>query len=153
MRPNNLCLPSFLDTYYPFTTHVSVEFPRWEPRRFEILKIRDLASDPISVAEFLRRPMTRRSRYLLRVRDLDQGQLRSVYHRSMADWFRETPLRIGIYHGCDLQELLKTNYGPTIPDRQRLVRYLNKHQTTDMGEFRLAVLSDDGEVITCESLG
>jgi hypothetical protein len=153
LRPSQINLPMFIETAYPFTTHVCVEFPNWQPRRFEFLCVRDLVTDPLSVAEFLRRPMTRRSRYLIRVRDLDRGVCRSVYQRSMADWFRETPLRVGVYHGCELQELLKTNYGPTIPDRQRLVRFLNKHQTNDMGEFRLAVLSDDGEVITCDSLG
>jgi hypothetical protein len=153
MRPSDIKLPSIVETYYPFTTHVSVEFPKWEPRRFEILRVRDLARDPLTVAEFLRRPMTRRSRYLIRVRDLDQQQLRSVYHRSMADWYRETPLRVGIYHKSKVQELLRTNWGPTIADRQRLIRFLRKHQHTDMGDFRLAVLSDDAEVMTCDSLG
>jgi hypothetical protein len=149
---HGLKLPEIIHTLYPYSTHVSIKTPVWEPRKFKVLAIRDLVLHPLSVSEFLSRPMTRRSRYLVRVRDLDRGVCRSVYHRSMADWHREAPLRVGVYHGDDLQELMATNWGPSIGDRKGLIAFLNKHGNRDMGEFRLAILSDDAEVITCDSL-
>ena len=145
-------LPSVIHTAYPFTTHVSQMNLTWEPRRFRVLGVRDLVTDPLTVQEYLARPMTRRSRYLIRVRDLDRGVCRSVYQRSMADWFRETPLRVGVFHGAKLMELLATNWGPTVADRQGLISFLRKHAGHDMGEFRIGILSDDSEVITCDSL-
>lgn len=147
-----LDLPPVIHTAYPFTTHVSASHLTWEPRRFWVLGVRDLVTDPLTVQEYLARPMTRRSRYLIRVRDLDRGVCRSVYQRSMADWFRETPLRVGVFHGARLMELLSTNWGPTVADRQGLIRFLQKHAGHDMGEFRIGILSDDSEVITCDSL-
>ena len=142
-----LQLPEIIHTAYPFTTHVSQSRPNWEPRRFQVLRIRDLATDPLDAEEFLRRPMTRRSRYLVRVRDLDRGVCRSVYHRSMEEWYRETPLRVGIFQGADLVELLRTNWGPTIGDRRSLVKFLRERISLDLGEHRLCVFSDDGEVL------
>jgi hypothetical protein len=147
-----LDLPTVIHTAYPFTTHVSTLTLTWEPRRFRVLSVRDLVTDPLTVQEYLARPMTRRSRYLIRVRDLDRGVCRSVYQRSMADWFRETPLRVGVFHGAKLMELLSTNWGPTVADRQGLIAFLRKHADHDMGEFRIGILSDDAEVITCDSL-
>ncbi len=146
-------LPSVIHTAYPFTTHVASPNLAWEPRRFRVLGVRDLVTDPLSVAEFLRRPMTRRSRYLIRVRDLDKGVCRSVYQRSMADWFRETPLRVGVFHEKKLIEIISTNWGPNVRDRLGLIEFLHSFDGYDMGEFRLGVFSDDLEVITCDSLG
>lgn len=145
-------LPTVIHTAYPFTTHVSTPRLIWEPRRFKVLGVRDLVTDPLSVEEFLRRPMTRRSRYLIRVRDLDRGVCRSVYQRSMADWFRETPLRVGLFHDGKLIEIVSTNWGPTIRDRLGLIEFLHSFDDQDLGVCRLGVFSDDLEVITCESL-
>jgi len=142
-----------LFTLYPRSTHVSVVKPVWVPRKFRILAVRDSVRYPLSVEQFLRRPMTRRSRYLVRVRDLETGARHSVYHRSLRDWYRETPLRVGIYDGSELKELLTTNWGPSVADRLGLVHFLQTHGNYDMGDLRLGILSDDGEAISCESLG
>jgi hypothetical protein len=149
---NDLGLPEVIHTAYPSTTHLATPRPRWEPRRFRVLDIRDLAKQPLTIQEFLRRPMTRRSRYLVRVLDLDRGVCRSVYHRSMAEWYRETPLRVGVFHNSKLLELISTNWGPTLADRRGLIKFLRQFEGHDMGEFRVGVFSDDLEVITCDSL-
>jgi hypothetical protein len=149
---NYLGLPEVINTWYPQTTHLATPTPRWEPRKFQVLGVRDLVQDPLSVAEYLRRPMTRRSRYLIRVLDLDKRRFRSVYQRSMSDWYRETPLRIGIYEGSTLVDMTNHNWGPTLADRKSLIRFLAKFDGLDMGEFRLGIFSDDLEVITCDSL-
>ena len=150
---NYLGLPEVIHTWYPRTTHLATATPRWEPRKFQVLGVRDLVQDPLTVAEYLRRPMTRRSRYLIRVLDLDKGRYRSVYQRSMSDWYRETPLRVGIYEGSELVDITNHNWGPTLADRKSLIRFLAKFDGFDMGEFRLGIFSDDLEVITCDTLG
>jgi hypothetical protein len=70
----------------------------------------------------------------------------------MADWYRETPLRVGVFHNSNLLELISTNWGPTLADRRGLIKFLRQFEGHDMGEFRVGVFSDDLEVITCDSL-
>jgi hypothetical protein len=70
----------------------------------------------------------------------------------MSDWYRETPLRVGIYEGSELVDITNHNWGPTLADRKSLIRFLAKFDGFEMGEFRVGVFSDDLEVITCDSL-
>lgn len=147
---NHLGLPAVIRTCYPRTTHLATPAPHWEPRTFQVLGIRDLVQEPLTIEEYLRRPMTRRSRYLIRVRDLERGACRSVYHRSMSDWYRETPLRIGVYEGSKLVDMTSHNWGPTLADRRSLIRFLQKFDGFDMGEFQIGIFSDDCELLTCE---
>jgi hypothetical protein len=147
---NHLGLPDVIRTCYPRTTHLATASPRWEPRTFQVLGIRDLVREPLTIQEYLRRPMTRRSRYLIRVLDVQKQRYRSVYHRSMSDWYRETPLRIGIYEGLKLVDMTSHNWGPTLADRQSLIRFLQKFDGFDMGEFQIGIFSDDAELLTCE---
>lgn len=144
---HDLQLPSILETAYPYTTHVSAPWPVWEPRRFRVLGIRDLVLQPLTIDELIRRPMTRRSRYLIRVFDLDRQVYRSVYHRSMQDYYRETPLRVGVFYGPKLVELMTTNWGPTIADRRGLIKFLGRYQHKRLGRHRIGIFSDDLEVI------
>jgi hypothetical protein len=145
-------LPPVIKTAYPVSTHVATPRLTWEPRRFRVLGVRDLARDPLSVEEFLQRPMTRRSRFMVKVYDIDRDVFRSVYQRSMLDYFRETPLRVGVFRQSKMVDLVTTNWGPTIADRLGLVQFLRSFDGHDFGEYRLGIFSDDLEVITCDSL-
>lgn len=144
-------LPTILEDSYPVIQSVLYELD-WEPCNFRLISVRDSVRRPLSIEEFNRRPMLRRSRYALKVVDLSTNKIRVVYHRLLQSHFRDCPLRVGVYYGSDVQELLTTNWGPTVADRMGLVRFLQKHQHTDMGYYRLGILSDDGEVITADSI-
>jgi hypothetical protein len=117
-----------------------------------VVGVRDLVTDPLTVEQFNQRPYLRRSRYQLLVVDLATGQRRTIYERLLRENFRDCPLRVGVYEGRKLVELMATNYGPSVADRRGLLRFLAKYITTDFGDHRLGILSDDGEVVTAESL-
>lgn len=147
---NYLGLPKIIQTHYPRTTHLAAGSIRWERRIFRVLGIRDLVKDPLTIDEFIRRPMTRRSRYLINVFDLQKNRYRSIYQRSMLEWYRETPLRVGIYEGPKLIDITTHNWGPTLADRRGLARFLGKFEGVNMGELRIGIFSDDLELITCD---
>jgi hypothetical protein len=138
-------LSDILTDQYPFVT--SVRYPlHWLPCHFQVLGVRDLAIRPLTVEQYQSRPMLRRSRYQLRVLDLRTGNERTIYHRLLRSHFRDCPLRVGIYDGPELQEVLRTNWGPTIADRQRLLNFLDRFSPDDLS--RLGIFSDDCEVVT-----
>lgn len=136
-----------ITTAYPESTLVSYRRPRFIERRFRIRNVRDLVQHPLTIKEFLNRPMVRRSRYLVSVLDLDLGRYRKIYQRSMHEHFRETPLRVGLFDKTEIHELFRTNWGPTVRDRMMLVRFLTEFQHDSFGHLRIGVFSDDLEVI------
>ena len=136
---------------YPFSS--SVRYPvHWIKSRFQLLGVRDLVTHPLTVGQLIQRPYLRRSRYQLRVVDLATGKERTIYQRLLKQHYRECPLRVGIYEGRKLVELLTTNYGPTVADRRGLVRFLAKFIDHDLGDHRLGIFSDDCEVVTSGSM-
>jgi hypothetical protein len=143
-------LPIIRD-HYPRSCSVADPLS-WRPVHFQAIGVRDLVADPLTIEQFLRRPYLRRSRYQLRVVDLATGRRRTIYERLLRENFRDCPLRVGVYEGRKLVELMATNYGPSVADRRGLLRFLAKYSTTDFGDYRLGILSDDGEVVTVESL-
>lgn len=142
-------LPSIIIDNYPTSTKVTRPF-EWRPEVFELLGIRDTVRRPLTIEQFKARPMLRRSRYQLRVVDLQTGELRTIYHRLLLEHFRECPIRVGIYEGSQLVDTTSHNWGPTGADRLALLRFLAKFDGYDMGEFHVGIFSDDGEVITAE---
>lgn len=145
------CPSNVLNDRYPIKA--SVAYPlAWSDRQFRLLGVRDLAVEALTVEQFLARPMSRRSRYQLRVVDMATGRNRLIYHRLLHSSFRECPLRVALFDGAKIVELLSTNWGATVADRLGLVNFLNRFESQDLGELRLGIFSDDGEVITAESL-
>ncbi len=143
-------LPSIIIDQYPTSTKVTRPL-EWRSHRFELLGIRDTVRHPLTIEQFQARPLLRRSRYQLRVVDLQTGELRTIYHRLLQEHYRECPLRVGVFLGSELVELLSPNWGPTAADRRGLLGFLDRFKVQDMGDHRIGVFSDDGEVITSES--
>jgi hypothetical protein len=144
-------LPTILEDSYPVSQSVLYELD-WEPCHFRLISVRDSVRRPLSIDEFKRRPMIRRSRYALRVADLATNQIRVVYHRLLLSHFRDCPLRVGIFKGSNLIEMLSTNWGPTVADRNGLLSFLAKHVDRDLGHHRIGIFSDDGEAVTTDSI-
>ncbi len=143
-------LPTILIDQYPTSTKVTAPL-EWRSHRFELLGVRDTVRHPLTIEQFQARPMLRRSRYQLRVVDLQTGELRRIYRRLLQEHYRECPLRVGVFLGSQLVELLSPNWGPTAADRRGLLRFLDGFAGQDMGDHRLGIFSDDCEVITAES--
>lgn len=140
-----------LSDHYLLTTSVAYAI-EWQPLKFRILAVRDLATDPITPEAFIRRPMARRSRFQLGVVNLETDQTRWIYQRCLLSSFRECPLRVGVFEGSEMIEQLPTNWGPSVADRRNLAEFLGTWRKSDFGGKRLGIFSDDGEVITAESL-
>lgn len=140
-----------LSDLYPLLN--SVAYPLdWADHRFQVLGVRDLAVQPLSVERFIHRPYMRRSRYMLRAVDLNTGNKRTIYHRLLGSTYRETPLRVGVFFGNKLIELQKQNWGATVGDRRGLVKFLGRYVGHNWGPYKIGILSDDGESITEASL-
>lgn len=146
---------TIIEDQYPIRSSVEYYYRsiEWKLCAFNVLGFRDLVRNPLTVEEFLCRPMLRRSRYALRVEEIAGGPQKMIYQRLLHSEFRECPLRVGVYLGSELVELISTNRGPSIADRLGPVRYLNQFDDYDFGEHFLGVLSDDGEVVTTDSFG
>jgi hypothetical protein len=147
----SVILPQVIQDHYPEFSSVADPIT-WRPVHFQAIGVRDLVTDPLTVEQFNQRPYLRRSRYQLRVVDLATGQRRTIYQRLLRSCFRDCPLRVGVYQGQKLVELMATNYGPSVADRRGLMAFLRKYIDSDFGDHRLGILSDDGEVVTAESL-
>lgn len=141
LRPGQL-----LVCHYPSTTRVESKFT-WHLRRFRIRAARDLVEHPLTIREYLRRPLVRRSRWLLTVTDIDRGTLRQVYLGNMREHWIDAPLRVGIYRGdrTTPAELLSKSFAPTVADRIQLAHIL-RTVPADM-QSSVGIFSDDLSVI------
>jgi hypothetical protein len=135
-----------LSVGYPVSTDVTARL-EFRDRELMVRRVRDLVTEPLTIAEYLRRPLVRRSRFLLSGTDLSCGQFRRFYLRSAREFLRDTPLRVGMFEGGHLVELTRTNWGPTARDRMALARFLGRFAGANLGGLEIGVFSDDLEMI------
>ena len=108
---------------YPTSTLVQAK-PAYRKRNLRILSVRDLVSNPITIDEFLRRPLTRRGRYLITAIELDNGLVRQFYPSSSLEFANDCDLRIGLYYPQSKRpdRILSRGYRNTVTDRIALAK-------------------------------
>jgi hypothetical protein len=138
---------------YPISTHLRFFDPDQSERRsIRILSVRDLLTDPLTLAEFNRRPWLMRSRWLATAFEPSRGQYRQFYVGSSREYRSPGVLRVAIYeHGSTRPDkFLGRAFQPTIEDRRVLIaaiREWSKHRHV-LGSLRIVA---DGLGICCKS--
>lgn len=131
---------------YPNSTHVRF----WRPedcrkRQIVIHTLRDLVTDPLTVAEFMRRPFLLRSRWLVRAFEPKIRQWRQFYMGSSREFASSGALRVGLFEpGVTAPTwLYGQSFEPTSEGRRNLIRRLQDWSHIDFGNSRLGIFADD----------
>ncbi|MEO9594111.1 MAG: hypothetical protein ABJG45_21230, partial [Rhodopirellula bahusiensis] len=85
-----------IELTYPDSTLVESN-TTFRRRYLQIREVRDLIADPITPEEYLRRPLTQRSRYLLTAYDKESKSWRQFYVGSSKEHLTDGRLRIALY--------------------------------------------------------
>lgn len=80
----NLKVGGFYSCLYPRYNYSGLP-ERFEPRRFRVVRIRDLKHDRLDPSTKQLNPTLKRGRWLITVEDLDKGAERHFYLESMRD--------------------------------------------------------------------
>ncbi|TWT96247.1 hypothetical protein [Neorhodopirellula pilleata] len=128
---------------YPESTQVESQ-TTFRKRRVQIREVRDLISQPLTPEEFLRRPLTHRSRYLLTAYDLDSAQWRQFYLGSSKEHATSGRLRIALYRpGAEKPtKIISRAFEPTRRDRIELARTLKQFRDQPHEGLELRVIPD-----------
>lgn len=136
-----------VEIHYPTTTLVSSQTDFY-PRLYRVRSVRDLVAYPLKPQEFLRRPFTRRGRWLASVIDLHSNQLRQIYPVNALEFRQDCQLRIGEYRDGRLVDLVSRGFECDRRERIVLSRLLIRLQTLDWGDSTLGIFADDLRLIT-----
>jgi len=131
---------------YPVSTHVRFYRPdRIRHREIVIHDVRDLVTDPLSLAEFMRRPWIMRSRYLVRAHEPHRDKWRQFYIGSSTEYRSPGILRVGMYeHGSTRPDRIYGRaFAPTIADRRVLIAAVREWSKHDFTFGSLRVFVDD----------
>lgn len=133
-----------IELTYPESTQVESK-TTFRRRRVQIREVRDLISHPLTPEEFLRRPLTQRSRYLLTAFDLDTEQWRQFYLGSSKEHAANGRLRIALYEpGEDKPtKVISRSFEPTRRDRIQLARTIKELREKEHGGLELRVIPDE----------
>lgn len=133
-----------IEIHYPNTTLVNKQ-PTFRLRRIAVRGIRDLVANPLTIEDYLRRPLIRRGRWLILGRCEDTRQLRQFYLATTKEEWRELPLRIGLYEpfGSKPVQLLSRPFGATVRERILLSRALQMWSRQNFDGLQLRVFADD----------
>jgi hypothetical protein len=115
--------------FYPKDTHVRwiSKAPRKE-RNLIVHKIRDLVTEPLTPMEFLKRPYTSRSRWLVTGWDVELRMFRQFYPGSTNEFSAPGTLQLALYAPDDVRprELLSHQFEPSVVDRREMIRIIAK---------------------------
>ncbi|WDQ16847.1 hypothetical protein [Rhodopirellula sp. P2] len=133
---------------YPESTLVEAK-TTFRRRRLQIREIRDLIADPITPEEYLRRPLTQRSRYLLTAYDKDSKSWRQFYVGSSKEFLTDGRLRIALYEkgGTSPKKIVSRSFEATRRDRIALARAVKEMQQTDLAGLELRIVPDESRVL------
>ncbi len=92
----------------------------------------DLVANPLPIAEYLARPLTRRGRWMMQAIDNETGEFRLFYESSFKHNFRECPLRIGERNDRGKLIPISRGFAPTVPDRIALANVLRNLHRDDI---------------------
>lgn len=142
---------SFVELAYPTNTHVElIDHAPEKPRNLMVHSMRDLVKTPLTPIEFLRRPYTARSRWLLRAWDVDHRVFRQFYLGSTRKFRSPGCLRI-VLEDPDRDPprvLLGREYQATVTDRRAMVKKLIRwlHEQPDL-ESQLKIIAPDMRIV------
>jgi len=131
---------------YPNSTHVRFWRPEdFRKRQIVIHTLRDLVTDPLTVAEFMRRPFLLRSRWLVRAFEPKIRQWRQFYMGSSREFASSGTLRVGLFEPGTTAPtwLYGQSFEPTSEGRRNLIRRLQDWSHIDFGNGRLGIFADD----------
>lgn len=130
---------------YPTSTLVQTQW-KFRRRQLEVVSVRDLVLEPLTPAEYLRRPLLHRGRWLVRAKDLRTLRVQQFYLASSAEFFRPTGLRLALYWPESPQTppaaWLPGRFAGTRRDRIVLANALAQLRRTDFGGFDLRITVD-----------
>lgn len=140
-----------LTIHYPTCTTIELltREINYIERSIIVHNIRDLVTDPLTPAEFLRRPYVRRGRWLISAYDCKLNQLRHFYLSSTLEFYSQSQLRIGLYESR-LQRpscLLYRSFDFTIRDIKELVTLLHHIEGNDYNGMTIGIFCDDMRII------
>lgn len=138
-----------LQLRYPVRTHVRfwTESPT-QQRDLTIVSVRDLVREPLTAAEFLRRPFVARSRYLIRARE--GFDWRQFYLGSSVEFRSPSTMRLAIFDPDEPKKLKRIcrEFQPTVEDRAIMVRLIKLWESEDHGDFELKIVCDDLRLVS-----
>ena len=137
--------------HYPTSTVVESN-GIWRPRRIRVLAVRDLVAEPLSVDEYLRRPLVQRSRYLVRAWDYGRRNVRNFYLGTCREYACDTDLWLArLSEDGATPELLTRGFRATRKERIQLARTVNRF-VRDLPPQSLGVIAPDLRVtMTCKA--
>ena len=116
-----------LRIHYPRTTHVAhIQHAQTRERIISVREVRDLVRDPLTVAEFMRRPFLNRSRLLVLGFDQDKEQPRQFYLGSSVEYRTAGTLRL-IVDGV----IVSRGFDATREDRKELLSWVRRLDDTE----------------------
>lgn len=124
--------------FYPRRNVIGIA-PEWHIRRLQFIERIDLVKHPLPIRDFLRRPLTRRGRWLIRAYDHDACQYRKFYECGFKHCFREPPLRIGRRIDDGSIVPISPDFPATVLDRKLLAMTLHRLKQLD----QVFVYADD----------
>ncbi|TWU66484.1 hypothetical protein [Crateriforma conspicua] len=133
-----------VDLTYPDVTLVE-SLSRLHRRQIRVTAIRDLVAQPLTPDEYLRRPLIRRSRWLITGFDESRGSFRQFYLGSTAEYRAPGYLRVGLYEpGSDRPAFAVSRpFAPTKRDRILLARALSQWSRQQIDDLQLRIFADD----------
>ena len=137
-----------LDIHYPDRTLIE-KCSELKLRRIHVTRVRDLVADPLSPAEYLRRPMIRRSRWLVHAFDETNQAWRKFYLGSTQEFESPGSLRLALYEPETSRpyRILTRPFGDTHRDRRILAKVVADLNKQDHGELMLRILADDFRLV------
>jgi len=129
---------------YVVDSSVNTGSVNFRDRSGRVKAVRDLLQEPLTIREYLRRPMVRRGRYLLRVYDLGTNQYRQWYLNNSREYWFDSQLRVGVFEGPKLVDIISRGYDPSERERLILARALVGLLDFNLQpHLRFGVFSDD----------
>lgn len=113
---------------YPTSTLVQTSEPLYRPRKIRVMSVRDLVAEPLTIDEYLYRPLIRRGRYLVTAWDYATRSMRQFYPANSLEFARDCHLRIGAYYPGSTRpdKILSRGYANTVSDRIALAKALQE---------------------------
>jgi hypothetical protein len=127
--------------HYPQRNRIGVE-PVWMPRELSIVQRIDLLKEPLSIRDYLRRPMVRRGRWLLKCWDARAKKYRQFYECAFREFWFEDQLKIGQWIDGKVVQISEP-FEPVWDERKRLELILHR-----LKDRELVVYSDGLKVVS-----
>lgn len=133
-----------LQIHYPVTTTIDA-VTKISRRQIHVRGIRDLVAEPLTPAEYFRRPLIRRSRWLVFAFDEVQEGFRKFYLGTSKEYESRGDLRLALYEpgGTRPYRILTRGFAESRRDRILLARTIREVLAMDLSDLELRVVADD----------